>query len=127
MKEGEGPAAGEDSGPAIADTAPTREDGDEPSGDEEGEERELSASHLAQGEFVDSGDAGEGNDRCAERAECNGRGIGDEGQSSGLEGSEAESDHECGGDGDGGTEAGGPFDEGAEGEGDHEGLHASIG
>ncbi len=63
----------------------------------------------------------------ADGAPSTGSGVGDEVESGGVKGLEAEADHESAGDGDGSAESGAAFDERAEAEGDEKELKAAIG
>ena len=53
-------------------------------------------------------------------------GVGEEADAGGVEGREAEAGEHGGGDGDGTAEASGPFNESPEGEGDEQGLEATV-
>ena len=99
----------------------------DPERNDEREERELPADHLREGKFVDAGDFAQRNDRCAERAERDGCGVGDERESRGGERLEAELNENGCGHGDGCAEAGCAFKEGTEGERDEDDLNAGIG
>ena len=73
-----------------------------------------------------AGDAGEHDERRAEAAVGDRRGVGDQAQDGGQERIEAEADHDGAADGHRRAAAGRPFEEGAEGEADQDGLDAGI-
>jgi hypothetical protein len=66
-------------------------------------------------------------DGSADSAKGDGGSVGDEVESSSVEGLEAEAYHERASDGDGRAESGAAFDEGAEAESDKEELQAAVG
>ena len=68
----------------------------------------------------------ERDERGAEGSEGHGGGVGEQRQTRGFEGREAEADEDGSADGDRGAEAGGAFKEGSEGEGDEEQLQAAV-
>jgi hypothetical protein len=119
-------AGDEAGGPDLEHAPPACLGGDQPERHEQREDRQLAADHRAEIVQVEPGERREGGQRDAERAEGNGGGVADEGELGGLEGLEAQADHEGAGDGDGRAEAGGALDERAEAEGDQQRLDAAI-
>ena len=72
------------------------------------------------------GDAVEDDERRAQAAVGDRRGVGDQAQDGGEERVEAEADHDGAADGDGRAAAGRPFEERAEGEADQDRLDAGV-
>ena len=72
------------------------------------------------------GDAAEGDERRAEAAVGDRRGVGDQAQDGGQERVEAEADHDGAADGDRRAAAGRPFEKRAEREADQDGLDAGV-
>ena len=77
--------------------------------------------------IVEPGHRRERDDRRAERAEGDGRGVGDEREAGGRERREAEPDQDRRRDRDRRAESGGAFEERAEAEGDQQELQAPVG
>ena len=81
---------------------------------------------LERSEEIESGDAVERNDGSAESTEGYGGGVGEERETGGVQGAEAEADEDGSADGDGSAEARSAFKERAEGKGDEEQLEAAV-
>ena len=96
-------------------------------GTKNGGERKDAADHGVEIAFGQRGDDGERVNGSADGAPGDGSGVGDEIERGGVEGFEAEADHEGAGDGHGSTEAGRTFDECAEAKSDEEKLQAAVG
>ena len=123
----EGDADDEDGRKDFDSFGPTDHGADEPEGHDYRGDGKDAADHGAEIAFVESGDGSERVDGSADSAKGDGCGVGDEIEGGGVEGFEAEADHERAGDGDGGAESGAAFDESAEAEGDEKELKAAVG
>ena len=126
LGEGEGEAGDEDGRPDFEHGAEAGIGPDQPEGNHHAEEGQDDGDGFGEGEEVETGDAVQGDDGNAEGAEGHGSGVGEQRESGGLKGTEAEADEDGSADGDGSAEAGGAFKEGAEGEGDEEELQAAV-
>ena len=124
---GERNANDENGGEDFNSFRPTDHGPHEPEGHDDGGDGENAADHGVEIAFGKSGDGGERVNGSADGAPSDGSGIGDEIERGGVEGFEAEADHESTGDGDGRAETCAAFDEGAEAESDEEKLEAAVG
>ena len=107
--------AGDEAGrPDLDHAAPADLRGDEPERDDEREERQLPADHRAELVQIEPGDRRQRDERNAERAEGDRRGVADQRELGGFERLEAEADQHRAADRHRRAEAGGALDEGAE-------------
>jgi hypothetical protein len=126
LGDGEAQARGEASGPDLPHRLAAGHRPDEPEGDEEGEERQLPAGHGRERLKVEARDGSQHDDRRAERAESDGRGVPDECDARRQERPETEADQHGCRDRDRRAEARGSFDESSEGEGDEQRLDPPV-
>lgn len=126
LSDGEGGARNEAGGPDRDHAAPTGLHGDEPEGDDERYQAELSADHGAEVQHVEAGDLRQGDNRGAERAESHGGGVADQRKPGGFQRAKTQADEQGAGDGDRRAETGGAFNKRAEAEGDEQGLDPAI-
>ncbi|MNI68908.1 hypothetical protein D3C73_1246290 [compost metagenome] len=80
LRHGETDPGDQDGRPDFHHLAPAGKGPDQPERHQHREERQLSADHHRQLHFIQSGDLGQGDDRCAEGAERHGGGVGDQRQ-----------------------------------------------
>ena len=120
-------AGHQDRRPGLPHPARAIHDVDEPQRHEHREQRQLSAGHLADQERVGVGHLAGDGDRNAERAEGDGRGIGDQAETRRVQRIEAQADQQCRGDRDGRSEAGRALEERAEAEPDQHHLQSLVG
>jgi len=106
---------------------PADHSADQPEGDDNGSDRKYAANLGAEIAFRENRYGGERVHGDADSTPGDWGSVGDEVESGGVKGLEAEADHESAGDGDGGAESGAAFDERAEAEGHEKELKAAVG
>src|SRR5579859_1128372 len=127
LSASEGDADNEDSRQNFKRFRPTNHGANQPEGDEDRRDGKNAADHGAQVTFRERGYGGERVHGNADGAPSNGSGVGDEVESGGVKGLEAEADHEGASDGDGSAESGAALNERAKAESDEKELEAAVG
>jgi hypothetical protein len=120
-------AAGDQTGrPHRLHAPPPGLGGNQPEGDNQRKERQLSSHHRTERLQIEVGDLRQRDQRCAERPERHWRGVADQRQFGGLEWTKAQADEQCPANRHRSTKPRGPFDERAKAERDEQGLNPPI-
>ncbi len=127
LRDREGGAADQDRRPHPDHAAEAREHPDQPERHDQREQRQLPADHRAEDFGRIARHRRQTLDRCAERAEGDRRGVGDQRQAGGGKRREAKADQDRPRDGHRRAEAARSLEEGAEREGDQQKLEAPVG
>jgi hypothetical protein len=114
LREGETASRNEARWPNGDHAAPAYLGCNQPEWNDDRKERQLPSNHRAELHEVEIGDARERDQRRAESAKRNRRGIANEREFGGFERSKAQSDEQCSGDGNRGTESCRTFNKRAE-------------
>ena len=122
----EGRSGHQDCRPDFDHLGESHEGPDQPERHQQREKRQDASRHCTQGEFAESRNRGQGDDRRAQRAVRYRSGIGDQRQSRCLQRLEAQSDQERGGDSHRSSESRSAFKECSEAEGDQQKLQPTV-
>ena len=112
--------------PGLFNAAPAVHNRHDPEQHDNGQERQLAAHHLADGEAIDTGHLAGDQNRDAHRAEGHRRGVDDQAQASRIQRVKPETNQQRGGNRDRCAETRRPFEKGAEREADDQHLQALV-
>ena len=126
LSDSKGAAGDHDRRPGLFNAAPAVHNRHDPEQDDDGQERQLTANHLADFEAVEARHLSGYQNRNAHRAKRDRRGVNNQTQARRIQRVKAEPHQQRCGDGDRRAKTGGPFEERAEGETDNQHLQTLI-
>ena len=126
LRTGKAHASHDDGGQHFHGALETAHDHAEPQRNQDGQEGQLTAHDLAHVHFRNTRNLSADDDRDTNGAKGHGGGVGDQTDTSGVQGAEAQAHQHGGGDCHRRTKASGTFNEGTKGKGDKDGLKTAV-